>query len=81
MYHIHICFGITIKQLYLNCIIGPLQYGYPCHSQSVERTVKLVSESTLAVYGQERRHGWIKMTIQSRKQMPAFKSKKDFKQN
>ena len=48
---------------------------YPCHSQSVERAVKLVSEASTCVYGKERRHQHICGKIQSRKLRKAFASK------
>ena len=32
---------------------------FPCHSQSVERCVKMVTEASRAVFGQERRHALI----------------------
>ena len=36
---------------------------YPCHTQCVERYVKLVTEASEAVYGAENRNGWILNTI------------------
>lgn len=52
---------------------------YPCHTQSVERLVKLVTEASAKVYGYKNRDGYIRNTLKSRKIMPAFESKKDFK--
>lgn len=52
---------------------------YPCHTQSVERTVKLVTEASAKVYDYKNRDGYIRNTLKSRKIMPAFESKKDFK--
>ena len=34
--------------------------NYPCHTQSVERGVKLVSEASQAVNGQAQRDGFIR---------------------
>lgn len=51
---------------------------YPCHTQAVERAVKTVTEAALAVCGGERRDGFIRSRIESRKNMPKFESKKDF---
>jgi len=50
---------------------------YPCHTQSVARTVQLVSKASSAAWGQERRDGFIRNTIASRKNM-IFKSRHDF---
>lgn len=52
---------------------------YPCHTQGVERMVRLVSEAAASVYGTEARDGWIRNTLNSRESMPSFNSKKDFK--
>ena len=47
-------------------------------AQSVERCVKLVTEASLAVYGQERRHALIVARQASRKDRPSFDVKSDF---
>ena len=44
--------------------------NYPCHNQAVERNVKLVTEASLSVAGEEARHGLVLSTITSRKNMP-----------
>lgn len=49
----------------------------PCHSQAVERGVKLVTEASASVV-ESNRHGFILNTIHSRQKMPAFNTKKDF---
>ena len=51
---------------------------FPCHTQAVERCVKLVTEATAAVCGQKSRDGLICVKIASRKLMPKFESKCDF---
>ena len=51
----------------------------PCHTQSVERHKKLVSEDSRKVCGFEARDGMICCTLESRKKMPVFNTKKDFK--
>ena len=56
----------------------PLRLCHPCHSQSVERHVKLVSEASQTVAGFEKRDGHVHMKIKSRKLMPIFDTKKDF---
>lgn len=52
---------------------------YPCHTQDVERHVKLVTEAAVAVCGHLRRDGYIRATLESRKDIPCFSSKKDWK--
>jgi hypothetical protein len=47
----------------------------PSHSQSVERAVKLTSEASANVYGQESRHRHILAKVASRQMRPAFDSK------
>ena len=49
---------------------------FPVHSQSVERAVKLVTESASCVYGQDRRHGFILNKVASRRRRTDFLSKK-----
>ena len=51
---------------------------YPCHTQAVERSIKLVTEAAAAVSGQESREGLIRTTLKSRNIMPVFETKKDF---
>ena len=52
---------------------------YPCHSQSVERAVKLVSIASGKVCGLDKRHGFILSTIKNRKERKPFETKKDYK--
>jgi hypothetical protein len=51
----------------------------PCHTQAVERCVKLVTEAATAVCGAEARDGFIKAKIKSRRRMPFFNTKSDYK--
>jgi len=60
---------------YNMCVI----FNFPCHTQAVERSVKLVTEASIAVCGQTRRDGFIRSRIESHRIMPQFHSKKDFK--
>ena len=53
----------------------------PCHSQAVERNVKLVSEAAKKVIGITNRDGFVKCTIESRSNMPIFETKSDFNLN
>lgn len=52
----------------------------PCHSQAVERSVKVVSEASRAV-SQKRRQGYILSKIYSRNEMPIFNTKREFNFN
>lgn len=52
---------------------------FPCHTQAVERTVKLVTEAAAAVCGQDARDGFIRAKKESLSLFPVFGSKKDFK--
>ena len=61
------------------CLSTPLELpAWPCHGQSIERTVKKVSEASLHVAGFEKRDGWIRAADESRKKLPKMESKKDF---
>ena len=51
---------------------------FPCHTQAVERHVKLVTEAAKAVCGQKSRDGFIRAHVASRQLMPTFESKRDF---
>ncbi|CAD7001628.1 unnamed protein product [Ceratitis capitata] len=50
----------------------------PCHTQAVERCVKLVTQASSKVYGPERRDGFIRATITFRSSMPKFDTKSEF---
>ena len=52
---------------------------FPLHSQTVERGVKLVSEASTKVVGQDKRHQHILSVVESRKMRAACDTKKDFK--
>lgn len=51
---------------------------FPCHTQAVERCVKLVTEASKSVCGTEARDGFIRTTLLSRSVMPEFSSKAAF---
>ena len=51
---------------------------FPCHNQGVERAIKMVSEASLAVNGHERRDGYIRAKIKSRKIIKDYVSKKNY---
>lgn len=51
----------------------------PCHTQAVERHIKLVTEASAVVVGAQNRDGFIRTTLRSRKIMPKFDTKSQFK--
>ena len=51
---------------------------FPCHTQAVERCVKLVTEASQKVCGPGSRDGYIRSTLLSRSVMPSFSKKSDF---
>ena len=53
----------------------------PCHSQSVERAVKLTSEASHLVYGQETRHRHIVTKYCCRQVRPSFAFKASYSQS
>jgi hypothetical protein len=54
---------------------------YLCHTQAVERCVKLVTEASAAVCGMQARDGFIRVRLQSREVMPYFNTKADYRFN
>jgi len=50
---------------------------FPCHSQSVERSVKLVSDTCQTVYGLERRHQLLKVKTLGYSTQPAIRTKEE----
>ena len=56
----------------------PMVVDYYCgHTQAIERAVKEVTAASQAVYGEERRDGWIRSRAANREIMPLLNSKKD----
>ena len=49
---------------------------YPCHSQTEERMIPVITESCLQKVGYTSRHQWILSTMESRRLVPSFKTKK-----
>lgn len=58
--------------------VKPEYAKFPCHTQAVERCVKLVTEASLAVCDSSSRDGFIRARIESRKSMPSFNTKREF---
>ena len=61
-----------------DCRMKPLILHHPCHNQTVERHVKLVTEASAQVTGFERRDGLIRQKIRSRKLLKKFDTKMQF---
>jgi len=73
------CYSLSAVEEAVKCnAVATLIQAIPCHSQSVERHVRLVSESALHVCGMSRRNGWIYNTLSSRSRNPAMNTKKDY---
>ena len=51
----------------------------PCHSQAVERHIKLITEASGKVMGEESRDGFVRAVLKSRSLCPKFESKYQFK--
>ena len=51
---------------------------FPCHTVAVERSVKLVTEAALKVYGHDARERYIRSTLKSRESLPRFDTKADY---
>ena len=52
---------------------------FPCHTQAVERHVKLVTEASKSVADINNRDGYIKVKIESQNKMKHFNTKSEFK--
>ncbi|ESN95353.1 hypothetical protein HELRODRAFT_179421 [Helobdella robusta] len=52
---------------------------FPCHTQSVERCVKLLTEASQSVTNVNSRDGFVRTTLQSRVEFPIFGHKNKFK--
>lgn len=60
-------------------LIGEPGSRFMCHTQAVERAVKLVTDASTAVCGESARDGFIRARIESRAIMPSFNTKKEYK--
>ena len=73
-----VCIIETLKNVVKNGLSMCQIIDFPCHTQAVERCIKLVTEASNAVCGDNKRDGFIRATLLSRKQMPTFNTKKQF---
>ena len=53
--------------------------NYPCHSQNVEAAIQIVMKASEARKGYENRHKYILNSMKSRKQLPSFEFKQNWK--
>ena len=53
-------------------------FEIPCHSQAVERHIKIVTEASSRVCGHDRRDGMVRSIIKSRGNMKKFETKCQF---
>jgi len=51
---------------------------FPCHTQAVERCVKLVTQASAAVCGETSRDGFIRTRLEGRRIMPTFDTKAQY---
>jgi len=51
---------------------------YPCHTQAVERCIKVVTEASQSVCGKNRRDGFMRTRLESSAKMRVFETKRDF---
>jgi hypothetical protein len=58
----------------------PPKANLPCHTQAVERCVKLVTKSPAAVCGAKSRDVFIQSRLESRLIMPPFNTKPDYRE-
>ncbi|GBL77695.1 hypothetical protein AVEN_152916-1 [Araneus ventricosus] len=54
--------------------------NYPCHTHSVERCVKLVTEASAAVCGVTKRNGFIRVGLESKQLMPQFNTEAEYRE-
>ncbi|GBN98965.1 hypothetical protein AVEN_204183-1 [Araneus ventricosus] len=54
---------------------------FPCHTQSVERYVKLISEAAMKVCRETARDGYIRAKLQARKELPTSDNKGQYYSN
>lgn len=70
----------TLLQMLHNKTTISLEFSkFHCHTQAVERCVKLVTEASITVAGEKARDGLIRTKIQSRSLMPSFDCKAEFR--
>lgn len=46
--------------------------NFSCHTQTVERCIKLITEASIKVCGEDSRDGYIRAKLDARKNLPIF---------
>ena len=64
--------SISLKDLEKKAKEGPIKWQFPCHTQNVERMIRSVSEAAANIAGFDRRDGFVRTKLKSRKEMPTF---------
>ena len=64
--------SIPLQDLKKQAIEGTITWQFPCHIQNVERMVRSVTEAAARVPGFNRRDGFVRAQLKSRKEMSAF---------
>jgi hypothetical protein len=67
-----------VDELIENISETPNFAQYPCHNQAVERCIKVVTDASLKVCGQEARDGYIRAKLEARKKLPIFDNKAQY---
>ena len=52
---------------------------FPCHTQAVERCVKLITQASATVCGQKARDGFIRSRLEGRRITPTFNTKAQYR--
>ena len=63
---------VTFQDLKSRAAAESIGWGYPCHSQAVERMVTSITEASKRVAGFERRDSFVRAQLKSRQEMPKF---------
>ncbi|GBN84829.1 hypothetical protein AVEN_69258-1, partial [Araneus ventricosus] len=75
----HISYHELLKMIQDDVPVDGCEFiKFPSHTQSVERIVKLITEASRKRVGPQNRDGFIRATLESRKQMSQFEFKKDY---
>ena len=69
-----------LKQMILDVPADIDILKYPCHTQAVERCIKLVTQASVAVCRYTARDGFIRARIASRDSLPVFETKSQYLQ-
>ena len=75
-----VIFHLTDEDVNNGILTGdpPTFPGFPCHTQAVERHIKLVTEASGAVSSEKNRDGYIKSKLLSRTKIPKFETKRQY---